>query len=234
VFAPIVGISTAVLGFATVPLVFVLRPRQVSWLTGRTWARIIALFTPMWVTVVGRERVDRARSYVIVANHHSQYDIILLYGWLGVDFKWVMKQELRKVFALGLACEKLGHIFIDRSDRAAALASIAAARARLEPGSSVLFFAEGTRSRDGHLGPFKKGAFRFALDTGFPILPVTTTGTAAILPPETFRLAPGRATLLFHPPVEVAGLTEADLPALIERVRGIVASALPPEQQPLS
>jgi 1-acyl-sn-glycerol-3-phosphate acyltransferase len=234
VFAPVVGLATVLLGFATVPLVFVLRPRQVSWLTGRTWARVIALFTPMWVTVVGREHVDPSRSYVIVANHQSQYDIITLYGWLDIDFKWVMKQELRKIFALGVACERLGHIFIDRSDRQAALASIEAAKARLEPGSSVLFFAEGTRSRDGRLGPFKKGAFRFALDTGLPILPLTTLGTPAILPPRTLRLRPGRARLVIHPPVEVGGLTEGDLPALIERVRGVVASVLPPEAQPLA
>jgi 1-acyl-sn-glycerol-3-phosphate acyltransferase len=227
VFVPVVILTTAILGFATVPLLFVLPPRLVSWLIGRTWARVIAWLTPMRVTVVGRENLDPAKSYVMVANHQSQYDIMLLYGWLEVDFKWVMKQELRKIPALGLACARLGHIFIDRSDRQAALASIEAAKARLEPGTSVLFFAEGTRSRDGRLQAFKKGAFRFALDTGLPILPLTTIGTADILPPNSLLQVPGSARLVIHPPVEVTGLTEEDLPLLSDRVRGVIASALP-------
>jgi 1-acyl-sn-glycerol-3-phosphate acyltransferase len=229
VFTPVVILTTAVLGFATVPLAFVLPPPLVSWLTGRTWARVIAWFTPIRVTVVGRENIDPTKSYVLVANHQSQYDIIVLYGWLEVDFKWVMKQELRRIPALGLACARLGHIFIDRSDRQAALASIEAAKASLRPGTSVLFFAEGTRSRNGRLQAFKKGAFRFALDTGLAILPLTTIGTADILPPESLCQVPGRARLVIHPPVEVTGLTERDLPELVERVRATIASALPGE-----
>ena len=88
------------------------------------------------------------QSYVIVSNHQSQYDILLMYGWLGTDFRWVMKKELRRVPVLGLACEKLGHIYVDRSDSAAAVASLNAARKKLVNGTSVVFFPEGTRSRD--------------------------------------------------------------------------------------
>lgn len=229
VLAPVVGLSTLFFGSLTVVLVFVLPARLVGRISARPWARLNAWLTPMWVTVVGREHLDPRRSYVIVANHQSYYDVFALYGWLDTDIKWVMKAELRKVPVLGIACERIGHIFIDRSNRQAALASIDAAKPRLVPGTSVVFFAEGTRSRDGRLGPFKKGAFRFALDTGLPILPVTTSGTAAILPPEGRDLRPGRARLTIHPAIEVAGLAESDLPDLIERVRAVVASALPPE-----
>ncbi len=227
VFGPVLALTTLVLGFATVGLVFVLPPRLVGVITARTWARILAFFTPVRVAVVGRANIDPDRSYVLVCNHQSHYDAIVLYGWLGVDFKWVMKQELRRVPALGVACARLGHIFIDRSNRASALATIRDALARLQPGTSVLFFAEGTRSRDGRLRDFKKGAFRFALDASLPILPLTIAGTRAIQPPDTATLRPGRAVLTIHPAVEVAGLTEADLPELMERVRGAVASALP-------
>jgi 1-acyl-sn-glycerol-3-phosphate acyltransferase len=188
----------------------------------------------MRVSVSGRENADPRRSYVIVCNHQSHADVLALYGWLDLDFKWVMKQELRRVPGLGVGCEKLGHIFIDRSNRQAALASINAARERLVAGTSVLFFAEGTRSADGRLGAFKKGAFRFAIDSGLPILPVTTAGTAAILPARTRRLRPGRARITIHPPVEVAGLGEGDMPRLMEQVRGIIASALPVESRPLA
>ena len=208
VFAPILGVSTFVLGLLTVLLAMVLPPRTVSWLTARTWARLNALFIPMRVSVRGRENVDPQRSYVIVSNHQSHIDVLALYGWLEIDFKWVMKAELRRVPGLGVGCEKLGHIFIDRSNRQAALASINAAKDRLVAGTSVLFFAEGTRSRDGRLGRFKKGAFRFAVDTGLPILPVTVSGTGVILPPDTRTLWPGHARITFHPPVEVGGLRE--------------------------
>ncbi len=70
----------------------------------------------MLVKVHGRENINPQQSYVIVSNHQSHYDVFVLYGWLGIDFKWVMKQELRKVPGLGIGCEKVGHIFIDRSN----------------------------------------------------------------------------------------------------------------------
>ena len=83
---------------------------------GVIWARLNSLVTPMLVETRGRHNIDKTQSYVIISNHQSQYDIFVLYGWLGIDFKWVMKQELRKVPALGIACERIGHIFIDRSN----------------------------------------------------------------------------------------------------------------------
>ena len=79
---------------------------------GIVWSRFNAWITPMLVTTRGLEKIDRKQSYVVVSNHQSQYDIFVLYGWLGIDFKWVMKQELRKIPGLGIACEKIGHIFI--------------------------------------------------------------------------------------------------------------------------
>ncbi len=148
----------------------------------------MAWVTPMRVSVEGRENLDPKQSYVLVSNHQSQYDIFLLYGWLGVDFKWVMKKELRKVLGIGVACDRLGHIFIDRSNHAAALATLETAKERIVDGTSVIFFPEGTRSRDGQLKKFKKGAFRMAVDLGLPILPLTVTGTRDVLPAGTSDL----------------------------------------------
>ena len=126
----------------------------------------------MLVEVIGRDNLDKSKSYIIVSNHQSQFDIIMIYGWLGVDFKWVMKQELRKVPALGLACERLGHVFINRSIPAAAVASLKAAKKKIKKGTSVFFFPEGTRSKDGTVGVFKKGAFKMAIDIGLPLVPL--------------------------------------------------------------
>jgi 1-acyl-sn-glycerol-3-phosphate acyltransferase len=227
VFMPILVISTLVLGTLTIVLAFVVSPRMVSLVCGVTWARLNAVLTPMWVRTRGREHVDPRQSYVIVSNHQSHYDVFVLYGWLGIDFKWVMKHELRRVPGLGIGCEKVGHIFIDRSDHQAALRSLEEAKAKIVDGTSVIFFPEGTRSRDGRLRSFKKGAFRMALDLDLPILPVTIAGTRAILPPDTRDLRPGRAALTIHPPVPTDGYTLDTLPELMDRVRESVASALP-------
>jgi 1-acyl-sn-glycerol-3-phosphate acyltransferase len=168
---------------------------------------------------------------VIVANHQSHYDIFLLYGWLGVDFKWVMKQELRKAPMIGVACDRLGHIFVDRSDRQAAIASLQTAKERIRNGTSVFFFPEGTRSRSGDLRAFKKGAFRMALDLDLPILPITLVGTRRIMPPDSLDIFPGKARMIIHPPVAIGPYRDNDVEELMAVVRRTIESGLDgPEQ----
>ena len=227
VFAPVVGLVTASLSVLALLLSLVTTPRNASRLCAVPWARILATMTPMRVTVEGRENIDPRQSYVVVSNHQSQFDILVLYGWLGIDFKWVMKQELRGVPGIGVACERLGHIYIDRSNHAAALAALDAAKKKIVNGTSVMFFPEGTRSRSGRLRAFKKGAFRMALDLGLPVLPLTVTGTRDVLPAGTSDLMPGSARLIIHPPVPVDGVADSDSRNLSDRVRVVIASALP-------
>jgi 1-acyl-sn-glycerol-3-phosphate acyltransferase len=226
VVGPALVVSTLVLGGLAVALSRVLTPRRVGALCAVPWARINAWLAPMAVKVVGQSHLDRGRSYIVVSNHQSLYDILLVYGWLGVDFRWVMKQELRKIPGLGASCERMGHIFVDRSSRLAATRTLDAARARVAEGASVLFFPEGTRSPDGTLGDFKRGAFRMALDLGLPILPMTIIGTRAILAPASRDLRPGRARLVIHPPIETSGWSQDRLRELIELVREKIATPL--------
>ena len=226
-FIPFVtGGSTVLMGLGAVLLAATLGPRAGSRICGVLWARLHTYLTPVSVTVLGRRNIDPKQSYVVVANHQSNFDIFLLYGWLGVDFKWVMKRELRKAPFLGVACEKLGHIYIDRSNTQAAIASLRDAKRKIVNGTSVLFFPEGTRSRSGELLEFKKGAFQMALDLGLPILPVTITGTRKVLPPKTLDLFPGPVRMQFHAPVDVSGTTRETMDDLISRVRGIIQSGL--------
>ncbi len=198
---------------------FIVNPKTAGFLSGVPWARVNAFITPMIVRVMGRENIDRNQSYVIVSNHQSQYDILMIYGWLGVDFKWVMKQELRKVPALGIACERLGHIFIDRSDPVSAVASLKAAKEKITNGTSMMFFPEGTRSKDGTLGTFKKGAFKMAIDLGLPVLPVTITGTSNILPAGTLNLFPGKAKMIIHKPIEIYRLQQRQFEGLNRKIK---------------
>ena len=181
----------------------------------------------MRVEVHGRHHLLPGQSYVIVANHLSQFDIFVLYGYLGVDFRWVMKHELRKIPVIGICCEKLGHVFINRDNTEAAIASLNEARARLANGASVLFFPEGTRSRDGQLKSFKKGAFKMAQDLHMPVLPVTLSGTFDILPAGTLRLHPGAtARLILHPPLTVTGHSDTELQTLVRQSRAAIATPL--------
>jgi 1-acyl-sn-glycerol-3-phosphate acyltransferase len=200
VFLPIVILSTNVLGMLIVAAVSLGFTR----LGGKLpvlWARINALAAPSKVRVSGHEQVVPGQSYVVVANHQSHFDILAIYGWLGIDIRWVMKMELRKVPVLGLACEKLGHVYIDRSNSHRAQASIDAAKSQLKNGTSIFFFPEGTRSLDGRLLPFKKGAFKLAKELNLPILPVTIRGSHDILPAKTLNLFPGAMDIIMHPPI---------------------------------
>lgn len=219
------ALSTIFLGSLVVALCMVMKPRLPSMLIGGLWARLNTYITPVRVTIIGRENIDPAQSYVICSNHQSQFDILVLYGWLEIDFKWVMKQELRKIPFLGVACEKLGHIFIDRSATEKALASINAAKKKIVNGTSVLFFPEGTRSKDGQMLRFKKGAFKIALDLDLPILPITITGTRDVLPAGTLNLYPGKATMIIHKPVDVSKYGN-DVSGLMKKTREIIQYGL--------
>jgi 1-acyl-sn-glycerol-3-phosphate acyltransferase len=185
----------------------------------------------MLVTVLGREHIEKKKSYIVVSNHQSHYDIFVLYGWLGIDLKWVIKKELRKVPVFGYAAEKGGNVLIDRSNPKEAYADLERARSRITGGTSLIILPEGTRSRDGSLGDFKKGAFQIALDLGLPILPVNITGTRRILPPGTFDLFPGRAVMRIHEPVEASRYDTSSMDRLIAEVRERILAGIEQDEQ---
>lgn len=225
VFFPLLGMGTTFIFIIIFTFLFVASERFVQ-IAGIIWARFNSFITPMFVTVKGAENIDRGRSYVVVANHQSQYDIFVIYGWLPIDFRWVMKIELRKVPILGYYCYKAGHIFIDRSNRESSIRTINEAKAKIANGTSVLFFPEGTRSETGQLIEFKKGAFKFALDMGLPVLPITIIGTREILPDNSIGLFPGSATMIIHKPIEIEGYSDDSIDGLIDRAREAIQSGL--------
>jgi 1-acyl-sn-glycerol-3-phosphate acyltransferase len=231
VFLPLVAILTLLFSTLTVVFAWLVNPHFASRVFATTWARTLGFLTPIRVTVEGAEHAQRDRSYVVASNHQSQFDILVIYGWLKLDLKWVMKAELRKLPAIGIGCEKAGHIFVERRNPKQASQAITDALARLGDGIGVLFFPEGTRSPDGHLLPFKKGAFRTAIDQQLPLLPVTLVGTRDILPARSLRLFPGKARMVIHPPVETAGMTVEQVDELMQRAREVISSAMPPELQ---
>lgn len=225
VFFPLLGLSTTICFIIIFIFLFFATERFVQ-IAGIIWSRFNSFVTPMFVKVIGTEKVDTKRSYVIVANHQSQYDIFTIYGWLPIDFRWVMKMELRRVPILGYYCYKAGHIFIDRSNHQSAIDSINAAKSKIKYGTSLLFFPEGTRSVTGELMEFKKGAYKFAIDMGLPVLPVTICGTRDILPANSIALFPGSAKIVIHRPIDIAGYTEKNIGELISLSRQAIQRGL--------
>jgi len=226
VVIPVLVISTAFIGTLVIIFSLLGMPEFSSRVFGKLWARVNMAVMFMRVQVHGRENIDSKQSYVIAANHQSQLDIYVLYGYLDIPFKWAMKKELRRVPILGLACELMGHIFIDRSNTDAARASLNDAQARIKDGISAVFFPEGTRSRSGQLGSFKKGAFRLAQDLAIPVLPVSIHNTNRILPSDGLDWRPGSATLKIHPAITPTGDSPADINTLTARTREIISEAL--------
>jgi len=222
VFYPIVLVTTIFWGAAAVTLSAF--SKRVAFYSGAIWGRCLVWASFVWVRVEGREHVRRGVSYVILANHQGDYDILALYGFLGYQFRWVMKQELRKVPFLGWGCAAIGHIFVDRSNPQRAFASLEAAKPRLAGGVSVLFFPEGTRSLDGHLGPFKKGGFVMARQLDFPILPVSISGSSRIMPKGCLFPRPGVIRIRLHPPIAPADHPSQE--SLIAAVRAAIEQGL--------
>ena len=226
VFAPLLVISTCFfVGLGILVIVF-FDDRAANRTTGAWWSRFNGFITPMQVTVLGRENVQKGQSYIVVANHKSLYDIFVLFGWLKMDLKWVIKKELRTFPVFGYAAEKGGNILIDRSNTKEAYESLERARQKMSGGTSIIILPEGTRSRNGELQEFKKGAFWLAQQLGLPVLPVTIIGTRSILPPDTLDLFPGRAFMKIHEPVDIRAYDGSSIDRLIADVRNTIARGM--------
>jgi len=169
--------------------------------------------------------LDPSAPYVFMSNHRSQFDILAVITAL-VDFqlRWVAKVELTRVPVFGWALKHSGHVIIDRSNHTQAIASLRAARAKMEEGVSVMIFPEGTRGTlAGPLLPFKKGGFMLALETGFPVVPIAVCGSAELLPRGSWQPASGEIEVVVGAPIPVAGMERDEL---VERVRAFMVAQL--------
>ena len=187
------------------------------------WASLYTWCNPLWrVHIEHRDRIEPGTTYVMVANHLSLVDILVLFR-LFTNFAWVSKIENFRVPVIGWNMRLNRYIPLVRGDRDSAAVMMQQCRATLRRGTSIMMFPEGTRSRDGALQRFRPGAFQLALQTGSPILPIVVSGTGSALPKRGFVLQ-GRhdigITVLQPIPPEQFG---TDDPALLaERVRGLI------------
>jgi 1-acyl-sn-glycerol-3-phosphate acyltransferase len=168
------------------PVYLIDKTRRTGHWLASLWARAIVLLNPFWkVTVTGRENISSKQAYVMVSNHQSMGDIIVLY-FLKAHFKWIAKESLFSVPVLGWGMSVVGYIRLTRGKVGSIRDSIHDARAWLTRGVSVLVFPEGTRSMTGELGAFKNGAFKLALQCKAPLLPIVVTGTRDAIPRGTW------------------------------------------------
>ena len=200
---------------------------------GRIWAKVVLRVLLLPIHVEGREHLHPRQSYVFVANHQGPVDIFLIYGYLGRNFKWMMKKALRKMPLVGVACEKARHIFVDKSGPKAIKETIDKARATLQNGTSLVVFPEGSRTFTGHMGLFRKGAFQLADDLQLPVVPVTIDGSFDVLT----RMAgfnfvhwhPLR--LVIHEPIPPVGEGKEDIKHTMEEAYRVIMNSLPERHQ---
>ena len=190
------------------------------------WARLFCWLAFVKVTVEGRENIDAKTSYVFVANHQGAYDIFAIYGYLGHNFRWMMKIGLKKIPFVGWACKWAGQIFVDNSTAAATRKTMEAAERQLRGGMSLVVFPEGARTLDGRIHKFKKGAYRLAVEFGLPVVPVTIDGVYDVMPRTAMLPRPGHIKLTIHRPIHPT--TDGhDLPRLMQESFDAISSALP-------
>ena len=191
----------------------------------RAIGRVVAASNPLWkFTYTGTVPADPRRPYVVVSNHESFADILLI-SHLPWEMKWLSKAELFRIPVMGWLMHLAGDVPVKRGVGPSAIEAMARCREILSRRVSVMIFPEGTRSPTADLLPFKDGAFRLAIDAGVPILPLALHGTATALPKHDWRFARSTAIVEVLDPIETAGLTPADVQALKERVRGTIVEA---------
>lgn len=228
-----VWFETVALVILATPFAFILFCLTAPFDKGRYAAgrffRLLGVLTvklnPLWKFEMSGDFIsDPRRPYVAVSNHESYADIFLI-SHLPWEMKWLSKETMFKIPCFGWMMRMAGDIEVRRGERTSIVKAMKEARDRLSKRVSVMIFPEGTRSRDGELLPFKDGAFRLALESGSPILPIVVAGTRDCMQKGTFRFQKARAHVKVLPPIDVTGMTMADVATLRDRTRTIIADA---------
>ena len=222
---PIMLVITIMTALITIIGCFLGDHRVWGYYPGLIWSRLFCLVSLVRVEVKGREKLDRSTSYVFVANHQGAYDIFLVYGYLGHKFKWMMKSSLRRIPFVGAACAAAGFIFVDRSGKGLR-ETLAAAEKILTGGMSLVVFPEGSRTPDGKIHRFKKGAYQIADDLSLPVVPLTIDGSYRVLSKNSKLVRPGKIVLTIHDPIFPQADGRYDMDALITDSYRVIESAL--------
>jgi 1-acyl-sn-glycerol-3-phosphate acyltransferase len=163
---------------------------------GKFWSLLNIYLSGTRLAIKGKEKIEKGRTYIVMSNHQSLVDPWVLIGKLPLQLRWTVKPEVKKMPVFGYALDRMGHIYVGRRRRKDTVMSLEIAIQKIREGSSVVFFPEGTRSKDGRLLKFHKGGALIAIRSGVPILPVTINGSRFVLPKGTLALMPGKIQVI--------------------------------------
>jgi 1-acyl-sn-glycerol-3-phosphate acyltransferase len=191
------------------------------------WSRRLLKAAKIELIVHGKEHLASDEAFVVMSNHQSHYDVIVLFQVLERRVRMVAKKELYRVPVFAGAMRAAGFIEIDRSNRAQAVRALSGAKEALANGTSIWIAPEGTRSETGEVGAFKTGGFHLAIDTGARILPVTVDGTRHVLRPHDWRVHPGKRVIVtVGAPVDATSYGKAKKAELMSVVRDAIVRPL--------
>jgi 1-acyl-sn-glycerol-3-phosphate acyltransferase len=190
----------------------------------RGWAHAVLFVCGVKVRVTGLEKIDPSQNYIYVSNHASMFDIPSILAGIPDQIRIVYKKELDVIPVFGWGLKYGAYIGIDRGRGGNAMKSLEEAIAKIRRGASVLLYAEGTRTTDGRLQSFRRGAFNLAVKAGVPVVPLTVNGSFAILRKHSINVVPGTVHLVLGTPIPVppGEGKEAEL-ELMERVHAVIS-----------
>ena len=225
---PAITIYTIVLGAASILSSLFDPSGHFAHRCARAWSWLILKTTGVRVTVEGLERLTPGTTYVFVSNHQSIYDTPVVFASLPYQLRIIAKESLARFPVLGWHLRRGRHLFVDRRhpDRAGILKRW---RSLVSEGLSLIIYAEGTRSPDGHVAPFKAGSFLLAIEAGLPIVPLAVVGTRKVMPKGRLQTEPGDVKLVIHDPIAapvIASPTVRDARRWATEVHDIVAAAV--------
>lgn len=193
------------------------------------WVRLMYVIAGVRIRIEGHENLPVTGPYVIVSNHRSLLDFAAVSLLLRNKPVYVMKKELGKIPLFGYLVSRAGTIYLDRKNPDRDLQALEQLENRLREGYTTLIFPEGTRSPDGGLQSFKKGAFHVAIHAGAPIVPLTILNSRELLNPHDVKIRPGTIVFRLHPPIDTRRYSRDTVDELVSRARHRIASALPME-----
>jgi 1-acyl-sn-glycerol-3-phosphate acyltransferase len=229
---PAITIYTIVLGAASIVSSFFGRHGHFAHRCARAWSWLILKTTGVRVAVEGLSRITPGVTYVFVSNHQSIYDTPVIFASLPSQLRIIAKESLARFPILGWHLKRGRHLFVDRKhpDRAGILHRW---RTLVSEGLSLIIYAEGTRSIDGHVNRFKAGSFLLAIEAQLPVVPLAVIGTRQVMPKGRLRTEPADVVLIVHAPIVPPALEQPtihDAKAFAQRVHAIVAATVEQHQ----
>lgn len=221
---PLAGIATMFTGLSMTLFGKYVHVKGGDYYPAVLWAKFMIRIFLLPMKVVGLENLEPDKKYIFVANHQGFWDVFMMFGYLGHNFKWMMKDSLRKMPFVGKGCYDTGHIFVNRESPQKEI-FVKAIRI-LKSGTSLGIFAEGTRTDTGRLGEFKKGAFAIADMTQVEVVPLAIEGSFKLLPKKAIFMNWTPLKITIMKPLAPIGKGKENVEYLMNESRSAIAKAL--------